>query len=69
MQIEVVDGLEHRHNEAFRSITEKSKAWLYDSQKPLLKEERCRFKDVFDIEERKHLSQWIRDTISRSNVI
>lgn len=69
MKIEVVDGLEHRQNKGFRTITEKSKEWLYDSQKPLLKEERCRFKDVFDIEERKHLSQWIRDTISRSNVI
>lgn len=40
----------------FRTITERPKQWLFDSQNPLLNGERCRFKDVFDIEERKYLS-------------
>ena len=69
MKVEAIEGLENRQNEGFRTITEKGKEWLFESQKPLLKEERCRFKDVFDIEERKYLSERIRDTISRSNVI
>lgn len=65
MRIEAIEGLENKQNKGFRTITEKGKEWLFDSQKPLLKEERCRFKDVFDIEERKYLSQRIRDTINR----
>ena len=64
MDIEAIDGLENRQRASCRTIKEKGKEWLFESQKPLLKKERCAFKEVFDIEERDYLSQKINDTIN-----
>ena len=69
MCIEDIDGLENRQRASFRTINEKGKEWLFESQKPLLKKERCRFKEVFDIDDRDYLSLRIHDTINQANVV
>ena len=69
LDINNINDLENKKRVSFCTINEERKEWLFESQKPLLKKERCRFKEVFDIEERNYLTQRIQDTINRSNVI
>jgi hypothetical protein len=69
LDINNIIDLENKKRVKFRTINEESKEWLFESQKPLLKKERCRFKEVFDIEERDYLSQKIHETINQANVV